>query len=115
MSSRRPFPRKDRVAGTMRREIARMLREDFQDPRVGFVTVLEVDISDNLVEAKVFVSVFPEDRAEIALDCLNQAAGFFRSGLAKCMKLRFIPKIRFVYDDSLLKGLRMETLLEQVS
>jgi len=112
-SSNKSYPRRDRVAGSMRREIARLMQV-FQDPRAGHVTVLEVEVTPNLVDACVFVSVMPEAQAGETLQVLNRASGFFRTQLAKAIKLRHMPKIRFAYDDSLLKGQRIDNLLMQV-
>ena len=112
MKSSNAFARRDRVSGSLRREMARLVQEEFRDPRAGLITVLEVDLSPNLADACVFVSVFPEAQADQTLLVLNRAAGFFRSQLAKTLRrLRIMPKIRFAYDDSLLKGQRIEDLL----
>lgn len=108
----KPFARTQRIAGTMHREIARLLREEFKDPRVGMITVLEVNVSRDLSHAQVFISVMETDKAETTMTVLNQAAGFFRSHISKMLSMRITPQIKFIYDDSLLKGNHIEDVLK---
>ncbi len=93
-----------------------MLQRDIKDPRIGMVTVNDVDVSRDLNYAKVYVTFFEEDKAvvEEKLAALEAAAGYVRSLVAGRMKLRVMPEIRFVYDASLIEGMRMSNLVSQV-
>jgi len=111
----RAFERTDRLAGTIQREIARLLTEEYKDPRVGMITVLEVHLTKDLSIAQVFVSVLAENQAAAAVQQLNKTAGFFRSHLAKVLKLRVTPQVQFVYDDTMLRGNRINDLLKGIT
>jgi ribosome-binding factor A len=113
-SSQKPFSRTERVAGTVHREIARLLREEYKDPRVGMVTVLDVTVTKDLSHAQVFISVLDENQAKATVALLNKTAGFFRSQLAKILKFRIAPQVQFVYDDAHLRGNRINDILRGV-
>jgi len=87
-----------------------------KDPRIGFVTVNDVDVSRDLSYAKVFVTFFEEDKEVVQekLNALIAAAPYIRTLVAGRMKLRVMPEIRFVYDSSLVEGMRMSNLVSQV-
>jgi len=93
-----------------------VLQRDIKDPRIGMVTVNDVDVSRDLNYAKVYVTFFEEDKAvvEEKLAALEAAAGYVRSLVAGRMKLRVMPEIRFIYDASLIEGMRMSNLVSQV-
>ncbi|MEY3182774.1 MAG: hypothetical protein RLZ35_759 [Pseudomonadota bacterium] len=106
------FSRTDRVAGTVHREIARLLREEYKDPRVGMVTVLDVVVTKDLSHAQVYISVLDESQASVSVALLNKTAGFFRSQLARILKSRITPQVQFVYDDAHLRGNRINDILK---
>ena len=107
------FKRSDRVADVIHRAIAKLLRTEFNDPRVGMITIASVDVSPDLKQAKIFVTVMEDDKVEETLRVLNQAVGFFRSHLAKDLNSRVIPRPIFVYDGSVVRGNRMHSILEK--
>jgi ribosome-binding factor A len=107
------YDRIQRVSDLMHRNIARLLASEFKDPRVGMVTVAGVEVSRDLAHAKVFVTVFEEDKSKETIAILNKATGFFRMSLAQVTDLRIIPKIRFHFDESVAQGARIESLLRQ--
>ncbi|MCG9712003.1 30S ribosome-binding factor RbfA [Shewanella insulae] len=110
------FSRTRRIAQQLQQELAQVLQRDIKDPRIGMVTVNDVDVSRDLNYAKVYVTFFEEDKAvvEEKLAALEAAAGYVRSLVAGRMKLRVMPEIRFVYDASLIEGMRMSNLVSQV-
>ncbi|GGI72855.1 30S ribosome-binding factor RbfA [Shewanella gelidii] len=110
------FSRTRRIAQQLQQELAQALQRDIKDPRVGFVTVNDVDVSRDLSFAKVFVTFFEEDQSlvEEKLAALEAAAPYVRSLVAGRMKLRVMPELRFVYDSSLVEGMRMSNLVSQV-
>ncbi|WP_028763253.1 30S ribosome-binding factor RbfA [Shewanella colwelliana] len=110
------FSRTRRIAQQLQQELAQVLQRDIKDPRIGMVTVNDVDVSRDLSYAKVYVTFFEEDKAvvEEKLAALETAAGYVRSLVAGRMKLRVMPEIRFIYDASLVEGMRMSNLVSQV-
>lgn len=107
------YDRMDRIADSMHRSIAKLLREEFKDPRVEFVTVAFVKVSRDLAHAKVYVTVLDETKTAETIKILNNASGFFRSQLARLMSLRVVPKPQFMFDESILRGTRILSLIEQ--
>ena len=107
--------RANRLAETLKEEISQMIREDLKDPRLGFITVTDVEVADDLGHAKVFVSVLGDaQQSKDSLDTLNRAAGFVRSEIGKRIRLRHVPEIVFKYDTSLEKGAHIAKLLREV-
>jgi ribosome-binding factor A len=105
--------RPERIADLIRQVLARLLREELRDPRIGFVTVTDVTLSPDLRQARVFVSTLDEDPTE----CLRALAGarpFLRRMLARESALRFTPELRFEIDESVAGGFRIERILEDV-
>ncbi|NBI43926.1 30S ribosome-binding factor RbfA [[Haemophilus] felis] len=112
----REFSRADRVAQELQKEIAIILQREVKDPRIGMVTVSDVEISRDLAYAKVFVTfLFDEDEVAVerGLSGLNNASGYIRTLLGKAMRLRIVPELRFMYDQSLVEGMRMSNLVTQ--
>ncbi len=107
------FGRADRVSQQIQREIAMILQREIKDPRVGMATVSDVDLTRDLQHAKVFVTFFlnEEDNIEAGIKVLNDASGYIRILLGKAMKLRVVPEIRFVYDKTLVEGMRISNLI----
>jgi len=106
------FSRTQRIADLIHRIIAKLIREEFKDPRVGMVTVSEVTVSPDLKHAKIYVTVLEDPKTAQTLKILNEASGFFRSRLASDLQLRVIPKPHFIFDDSVVRGTRIASLLE---
>lgn len=113
----REFKRSDRVAQELQKEIAVILQREVKDPRIGMVTVSDVEVSRDLAYAKVFVT-FSFDQNESIIESgmqgLEKASPYIRSLLAKAMRLRIVPELRFIYDQSLVEGMRMSNLVSEV-
>ncbi len=108
--------RPERVAHLMQREIADILQNKMRDPRIGtMVSVTDVEIAHDLSFARVYVSILAEgeERAR-TLQTLASAAGFVRHELAPRMGLREMPDIRFLLDDSIERGARVDELLRRL-
>lgn len=104
-----------RVGEQMREILAQLLREGLKDPRVGFVSIIRVEVSGDIRHAKTFVSVMGSDQEKKdTLRGLSSAAGFLRSELAKRLQLRYTPELHFVLDESIEHGQRIAQLLVQV-
>lgn len=87
----REFNRSQRVAGSLRRELAKLIQMEVKDPGVGFIGLSDVEVSRDLAHAKVFVTVFESDKAGASLKALKRAAGFLRSRLGQEMRIRSVP------------------------
>jgi ribosome-binding factor A len=108
----RDFNRSERVAGTLRRELAQLVQLELKDPEVGFVSISDVEVSRDLAHAQVFVTVFNPDQAASSLRALNRAAGFLRRRLGREMRIRAVPELHFVHDTSVETGQRMDSLID---
>ena len=109
------FKRTDRVGDQIRMEIADILMRRVKDPRVGFVTVTAVDVTSDLRQAWIYVTVLQQgSQEEETLEVLARAEGFIRSELGRRLKLRYVPTLTFVKDTSLDRVRRVMTLLDQV-
>ena len=106
------FPRSRRVGEQMQRELAALIRDEVKDPRVGMVTVAAVEVTQDLAQAKVYFTVLGAE-PEVTAEGLNRAAGFLRSALGKRMTLRSVPRLQFVYDESVVKGNELASLIER--
>ena len=110
-SSRRP----EQVAETLRQVIADALAREVRDPRVGFVTVTAVLVTNELAHARVMVSVPGDDAARArALEGLESAAGFLRSRAARTLTTRTVPELHFELDRGLQHAARINELLEEL-
>lgn len=109
------YSRLDRVGDFIQRELGQMIQREMRDPRVGMVMVNEVRVARDLAHAKVFVSFAQKNSAEEAaesLEALNKAAGFLRSLLSKTNTMRTTPKLHFIYDDSVIRGTTLSSLID---
>ncbi len=108
----REFNRSERVAGSLRRELAKLIQRELNDPEVGFIGLSDVEVTRDLAHAKVFVTVFEIDKALTTLKALKRAAGFLRSRLGQEMRIRSVPELHFHHDASVETGQRMDSLIE---
>lgn len=108
----REFGRTDRVAQAIHKELAQIIQQQMKDPRVGIITVAGVKVSKDFAHAKVYVSVMSEEHAKETINTLNKAAGFLRATLAKRIKIRVMPSLSFVYDDTTIKANRLSKLID---
>jgi len=105
--------RVNRVAKALKQEISDLLQNEVKDPRVGFASVVGVEMSSDLRHAKIYVSVYGDDAdKKQTFQALRDAAGFIRSGLGSRLNLRHIPEIAFVPDESIAHGARIMELLD---
>jgi ribosome-binding factor A len=109
------YKRSVRVGDLMREEIADILMHKVKDPRIGFLTVTGVDLSDDLRYAKVFVSIYKDEEREATLKGIETAKGFIRRELGKRMRLKFVPELVFRLDKSIEYGDKIDRLLKEVS
>ena len=105
------YTRKQRVADVIQTALADILQKSAKDLRFGMITITSVDVARDLSFAKIFVSVLEEDKAIETLKALNNAAKYLRYELANAIKLRVTPELRFIYDDSSVRGHRINALI----
>ncbi len=107
--------RQRKVAELLHEEISQLIQFGTNDPRLGFVTVTGVDISADLRNATVHISVFGDDAdVNSTLQGLASASGYFRFELRQTLSLRHIPELKFKIDDSLERASKIEALLDSV-
>ncbi|MEK6526787.1 MAG: 30S ribosome-binding factor RbfA [Nitrospirota bacterium] len=109
------YKRATRVADQIRMEVAEIIMRKTKDPRVSSVTVTDVELSNDLRFARVYVTTLRDGQAEVdAFEGLAKAAGFIRAELGRRLHLRYTPELIFQKDMSGPQGDRILTLLEQV-
>jgi len=108
----REFKRSERVAGSLRRELAKLIQLEIKDPEVGFVSLSDVEVTRDLSHAKVFITVFESEKAASSLKALQRAAGYLRKRLGQEMRIRSVPELHFHHDASVETGLKMDSLID---
>lgn len=113
MTVRRDYQRSDRVGDQMQRELADLVRLEVKDPRVGMVTLTEVEVSRDLAHAKVYFTQLGGEAKGLEAEAgLNHAAGYLRHMLGTRLRLRSVPALRFIYDDTPERGARISALID---
>lgn len=111
-----PKLRLERIKELYKKEIGNMLQKEIKDPRVGFVTVTDVEVSPDYRHAKVYVSPFGDEEAERqTIQGLESAKGYIRTELGRRIRLRYTPEISFTVDKSIERGVRLTKLIDQIS
>lgn len=106
------YPRSDRIASQVQRELARLILHGVKDPRLSSPSILEVEVSKDLSQAKVYFSVLdPEDAAQ-SLQALTRASGYLQREIGKVLKARITPRLKFIYDDSNIRGRNLSDLID---
>ena len=106
------YPRSDRLASQIQRELANLVRNNLKDPRLSAPSILEVQVNNDLSQAKVYFSVLNPDDAEQNLRALKHASGYLQREIGKVLKSRITPKLVFIYDDSDIRGRTMSELID---
>jgi ribosome-binding factor A len=94
--------RRRQVGSILREELSGIIQRELKDPRLGFVSILRVDVAPDMGFARVFVSVFgSQEEQQATIEALTHASGFIRRQLAPRLTLRTIPRLQFVLDRSM--------------
>ena len=111
------FKRTDRVSGLIQRKLAQIILTEVKDPRLPrIITVSAVKVSPDMSMAKIYITVLGEQSdSQLTLDILNKASSFLRTVLARSMKLRIVPQLKFVYDESIEYGTKLRQLIDDVA
>jgi ribosome-binding factor A len=104
--------RMQKVAGLVQTTLADILLKNSEDKRFQMVTITSVSLAKDMSSAKVFVSIWDEEKVKETVKALNNAAKFLRYALAQSkVEMRVIPALKFIYDDSTVRGNRISSLL----
>lgn len=106
----------EKVAGILQKEISEIIHFSLKNPKLGFVTITDVRISNDLSIAKIYVSFLGQQaRKDAGMKVLEKSKGFLRTELAKRMQMRKVPELIFLHDDSLEKGNKIEQILQDLN
>ena len=110
------YSRTERVGDAIQRELAQVIRNEIRDPRIGMVSVNAVQVSKDLSIAKVYVTfvdnpkgVEPQERVDI----LSKASGFLRTAISHEIRMRAVPQLNFLFDETVYKALEISDLIDQ--
>lgn len=107
--------KKERIENVIRKEISEIIQFKVKDPKIGFVTVSDVRVTNDYSYAKVYVSFLgKEERKEAGMNALNKSKGFIRSELSKILTTYKVPALIFEHDTTLEKGNRIEKILQTI-
>lgn len=110
------YSRTQRVGDFLKQELATLIQFEVRDPRVGMVSITDVEVSRDMSHAKVFITILGKDNeaeAKESVEVLNNAAGFLRSQIARNNNARTTPRLRFYFDSSVVRGQQLSNLIEK--
>lgn|GEM_PF-103958 len=108
------FKRAQRIAEQIRMTLSELLTLGLRDPNIGFVTITHVQATDDLKNARVYVSIYAQDK-ESTMNALKRAIPYLRRELGHRLQLRYVPLLQFCQDTSLEYGHKIESLLQDIS
>jgi ribosome-binding factor A len=109
------FKRADRVSEAIKREVSVMLTQEVKDPGIHFVTVTSVETTDDLRNAKIFISILGDEKTrQETMKGIERAKGFIRGELGRRIQLRYTPEIQFRLDTSLDHAMKIKSILKQL-
>ena len=115
MAKQQQCARTDRIASEIMREAERIIREDVSDPRTDCMfSITHVDVTRDLRYAKVYVSVYEQEKREPMMKALRSAAGFIRHNIGRRVQLRYTPELLFELDTTIEYGVHIASLINQV-
>jgi len=107
--------RPERVQEAIRQETAKIIQQEIKDPRLGFLTITGVELTKDLRFARVYFTVLGEDKDKrLALKGLKSAKGFIKGRLADEIKLRFMPELEFMVDESLARTKKVYNIIDKL-
>lgn len=103
------------MSETIKEILSEIICQELKDPRIGFVTITSVEMSPDLKNARVWVSVLgEEEEVEESLKALASAKGFIKAELGKRIRLRYMPEINFFYDSTSVVSGRINAILKEI-
>jgi ribosome-binding factor A len=109
-----PYKRSARVSDLIKEEVADIIMHKLKDPRLGFITVTEARVSDDLRHANIYVSIFEDAKKDETLKILTSSVRFIRSELGRRVKIKFIPELVFKLDESIEYGARINRIFKEL-
>ncbi len=107
--------RTEKLRQLLKEEVSDILRREIKDPRLGFFTVIDAEITSDLQHAKVFVSILgTEEERKQSMEVLKHAQHFVRQEFGKRVRMKTLPDIQFRLDDTVDRGVRILELLEEI-
>lgn len=114
MAINKGYSRKDRVSEQIRRELAELIRTELKDPRVGMISLTDVELTADYAHAKVFFSTLAgSENLPAVMTGLQKASGFLRRELGKRISIHMTPQLHFVFDQSLERGADLSKLIQE--
>lgn len=108
--------KKDRIEAIIQKEVSSIIQMELKDPKLGFITITDVTVTNDLSIAKIYVTFLgKQDRIDAGMKTLERSKGFIRSLLSKRMTIRKVPQLIFLYDESLEKGNKIEKIIKQIN
>lgn len=107
------YKRSDRLSHLLHREIGGIIQREVSDPRLQFVTVTKVRVTDDLKEATVYFSIMGEGKQK-ALESLRHAGSFIRTCIGRRCYLKYVPRLSFRFDETLEKAARINRILDSI-
>jgi len=108
------YSRTLRIADQIQRELADLIRNELKDRRVGMITLTDVEVSQDYAHAKIFYTTLgSEEDNFLTSKGLEHAARFLRSQLSHRLRLRVVPQLHFIYDESVERGIRLSQLIDK--
>lgn len=107
--------RTEKLRQLLKEEVSDILRREIKDPRLGFFTIIDAEITSDLQHAKIFVSILgtPEERKQ-SMDVLKHAQHFVRQEFGKRVRMKTLPDFQFKLDETVDQGVRILELLEEI-
>ena len=112
---RKSFQRSDRIAEQVRRDLAELIQGELKDPRVGMISLTEVELTPDYAHAKVFFTTLDSEHLEEIQSGLCRAAGFLRRELGKRIHIHTLPELHFIYDSSIERGASLTQLIAEAN
>lgn len=104
-----------RLEEDFKREVSSIIKNEVKDPRVGFVSIVSIEISRDLRYAKIYISILGnEENVKETMTALKNASGFIRREIAHRVQLRHTPEITFIFDDSIAHGAKISKILNEI-
>ena len=104
----------DRLNNMFVEEISKIIHQEIKDRDINFVTITEARITNDLSFAKIYITTMDNDREKV-LKALNKASSYIRTMLCDRVKIRKMPEIHFVYDESIEYGKKIEDIIERIN
>jgi ribosome-binding factor A len=110
----REYPRTRRIGEQLKRELAALIRSEGDDPRLALVSITAVDVTRDLAYAKIYITWVgvAAERVRV-LEALNRMAPEFRRRLGRSLRIRTVPQLTFVYDETVERGAALSALIDQ--